>query len=202
MWRPPRNRGACSDEMTNDVSHDDFESGLKPLWVRAHAGDQAAYREALSRIAARLRGYFARRLYALPDDVEDLVQETLLALHLQRGTYDPGLPVSAWVYAIARHKLVDLLRRRGRREGLSQSLDDLDEGLHPAAPEVQPARRDLMLLLESLPASQRLAIVLTKIEGLSVAEASQRSGVSVSALKVQVHRGLRRLAELVRAGGT
>jgi len=188
--------------MTNDASHDDFESGLKPLWMRAHAGDEAAYREALSRIAARLRGYFARRLYALPDDVEDLVQETLLALHLQRGTYDPGLPVSAWVYAIARHKLADLLRRSGRREGLHQSLHDLDEGLHPAAPEGQPARRDLMLLLESLPASQRRAIVLTKIEGLSVAEASQRSGVSVSALKVQVHRGLRRLAELVRGSGT
>lgn len=74
---------------------EDFEAALKPLWLRAQAGDEAAYREALLRIAARLRGYFARRLAALPEDVEDLVQETLLALHQQRGTYEPALPVSA-----------------------------------------------------------------------------------------------------------
>ena len=186
--------------MTDAAPHDDFESGLKPLWMRAQAGDEAAYRDALSRIAARLRRYFARRLFALPDDVEDLVQETLLALHQQRGTYDPGLPVSAWVHAIARHKLVDLLRRRGRREALNEPLDDLAEDLHPAAaPDEQPTRRDLALLLATLPAAQRLAIVLTKIEGLSVAEAAQRGGVSVSALKVQVHRGLKRLAVLVRS---
>ena len=186
--------------MTDAVPHDDFESGLKPLWMRAQAGDEAAYREALSRIAARLRRYFARRLFALPDDVEDLVQETLLALHQQRGTYDPGLPVSAWVHAIARHKLVDLLRRRGRREALNQPLDDLTEDQHlSTVPDEQPTRRDLALLLATLPAAQRLAIVLTKIEGLSVAAAAQRGGVSVSALKVQVHRGLKRLADLVRS---
>ena len=186
--------------MTGGAPHDGFESGLKPLWMRAQAGDEAAYREALSRIAARLRRYFARRLFALPDDVEDLVQETLLALHQQRGTYDSGLPVSAWVHAIARHKLVDLLRRRGRREALNEPLDDLAEDQHLAAvPDEQPARRDLALLLATLPAAQRLAIVLTKIEGLSVAEAAQRGGVSVSALKVQVHRGLKRLADLVRS---
>lgn len=186
--------------MTDAVQHDDFESGLKPLWMRAQAGDEAAYREALSRIAARLRSYFSRRLFALPDDVEDLVQETLLALHQYRGTYDPAVPVSAWVHAIARHKLVDLLRRRGRRESLNEPLDELAEDQHPAAvPDEQPARRDLALLLATLPAAQRLAIVLTRIEGLSVAEAAQRGGVSVSALKVQVHRGLKRLAELVRS---
>lgn len=186
--------------MTDAVQHDDFESGLKPLWMRAQAGDEAAYREALSRIAARLRSYFSRRLFALPDDVEDLVQETLLALHQYRGTYDPAVPVSAWVHAIARHKLVDLLRRRGRREALNEPLDELAEDQHPVAvPDEQPARRDLALLLSALPAAQRLAIVLTKIEGLSVAEAAQRGGVSVSALKVQVHRGLKRLADLVRS---
>lgn len=185
--------------MTDDASHDDFEAGLKPLWLRAQAGDEAAYRQALSRIATRLRGYFARRLFGLPDDVEDLVQETLLALHLHRGTYDPGLPVSAWVVAIARHKLIDWLRRRGRREALHESLDDLDESRQPSLPDAPPARRDLGLLLEMLPAAQRLAIVLTKIEGLSVAEASRRSGVSASAIKVQVHRGLKRLADAVRS---
>ena len=180
---------------------DDFEAGLKPLWLRAQAGDEAAYREALDRIAVRLRRYFGRRLAWRPDDVEDLVQETLIALHLRRGTYDAGLPVSAWLHAIARHKWIDLLRRRGRREAYDESLDELPEDEHPAAPaDGGLARRDLARLLELLPAAQRLAIVATHIEGLSVAEAASRGGVSVSALKVQVHRGLRRLGELVGKG--
>jgi RNA polymerase sigma-70 factor (ECF subfamily) len=194
----PCNRCSRADEMSDNANRDDFESGLKPLWTQAQAGDESAYRAALERIAARLRGYFGRRLQALPDEVEDLVQETLLALHLQRGTYDAALPVSAWVHAIARHKLVDLWRRRGRREALHDPLDELDESAHPLASDAQPARRDLGLLIETLPAAQQQAIVLTKIEGLSMAEASARTGVSVAALKVQVHRGLKRLAELVR----
>jgi RNA polymerase sigma-70 factor (ECF subfamily) len=184
--------------MSDDATSDAFESGLKPLWTRAQAGDDAAYRAALERIAARLRAFFGRRLQSLPDEVEDLVQETLLALHLQRGSYDPGLPVSAWVHAIARHKLVDLWRRRGRRESLHEPLDELADSEHPLAAESQPARRDLGVLIETLPAAQQQAIVLTKIEGLSMAEASARTGVSVAALKVQVHRGLKRLAALVR----
>lgn len=186
--------------MSDDLFRGDFESRLKPLWLRAQAGDEAAYREALTRIAARLRGFFGRRLQALPDEVEDLVQETLMALHLQRGTCDPALPVSAWVFAIARHKLVDLWRRRGRREALHDPLDGLDDSEHPSVPEELPVRRDLLGLLDALPSAQRRAIALTRIEGLSVVEASQRCGVSVSALKVQVHRGLKRLTVLARSG--
>ena len=197
----PCNLRRPENEMPVDATPDAFEAALHPLWVRAQAGDEAAYREALGRMAARLRAYFARRLFAWPDDVEDLVQETLLALHLQRGTYDPALPVSAWMHAIARHKLVDLMRRRGRHEALHDSLDEIDDDRHPAAtPDARPAQRDLARLLDTLPEAQRRAIVLTKIEGLSVAEAAARGGVSVSALKVQVHRGLRRLAERVRTG--
>lgn len=180
-------------------SHDDFELTLKPLWLRAQAGDSEAYRLALAKIALRLRKFYSRRLQALPDEVEDLVQETLLALHLQRGTYDETLPVSSWVFAIARHKLVDLWRRRGRRESLNDSLDDLSEDQHPVGREELPSKRDLAVLLEQLPAPQRQAILLTKIEGLSMIEASERSGVSVAALKVQVHRGLKYLADLVRS---
>jgi RNA polymerase sigma-70 factor, ECF subfamily len=184
-------------ELSNGAARSDFEAELAPLWRRAQAGDEAAYREALEAIAARLRGYFARRLLSAPQDVEDLLQETLLALHLRRGTHDAALPVSNWVYAIARHKLVDLWRRRGRREALHQPLDDTADLQAPIHEEL-PARRDLEALLGALPEAQRLAITLIKIEGLSLAEASQRSGASVSALKVRVHRGLRRLAGLVR----
>jgi RNA polymerase sigma-70 factor (ECF subfamily) len=184
--------------MTPDDARDAFESGLKSLWLRGQAGDEAAYREALQRMASRLRLYLRRRMASLPDDVEDLLQETLLALHLQRGTHDPSLPVSSWMFAIARHKLVDLWRRRGRREALHEPLDDLDDAAMPQAADDQLAGRDLGQLLKSLPEAQRLAIVLTKIDGLSVAEAALQTGASESAIKVQVHRGLKRLALLVR----
>lgn len=193
------NQTACPDEMSSEGPRDEFESGLKRLWLCAQAGDEPAYREALVMISRRLRSFFGRRLASLPDEVEDLVQETLIALHLQRGTFDPSSPVTAWVHAIARHKLVDLWRRRGRREALHDSLDDLAEREHPVAPEEQTTRRDLAVLLQTLPPAQRQAIALIKVEGLSVAEASARSGVSASALKVQVHRGLKRLALLVRS---
>lgn len=184
--------------MTVDASPGDFESALKPLWLRAQSGDDVAYRQALSLLATRLRGYLKRRLSGLPGEVEDLVQETLLALHLQRGTYDPTLPVSAWAVAIARHKLVDLWRRRGRRDSLHDAIDDVDEQLLAAEPDDGGALRDLEVLFDELPKAQRQAIVLTKLEGLSVAEAAARTGASESAIKVQVHRGLRRLAALVR----
>lgn len=184
--------------MPTDTSPADFESRLKPLWLRAQAGDEAAYRQGLALLAARLRGYFKRRLAGLPDEVEDLVQETLLALHLQRGTYDPALPISAWALAIARHKLVDLWRRRGRRESLHEAIDDVDEELLAAETAEAGAGRDLQVLLQALPLAQRQAIELTKLEGLSVAEAAERTGATPSAIKVQVHRGLKRLAALVR----
>ena len=186
--------------MPADDSPGDIESTLKPLWLRAQSGDDAAYRQALGLLAARLRAYLKRRLSGLPDEVEDLVQETLLALHLQRGTYDPTLPVSAWAVAIARHKLVDLWRRRGRQDNLHEVIDDVDERLLAAVPDDGGARRDLATLFEALPLAQRQAIVLTKLEGLSVAEAAARTGASESAIKVQVHRGLKRLAALVRGG--
>lgn len=184
--------------MPLDASPGDFESRLKPLWLRAQSGDEVAYRQCLGLLAGRLRGFLKRRMSGLPDDVEDLVQETLLALHLQRGTYDPTLPVSAWAVAIARHKLVDVWRRRGRRDHLHDAIEDVDEQLLVADADDGGARRDLALLLNELPEAQRHAIVLTKLEGLSVAEAASRTGASESAIKVQVHRGLKRLATLVR----
>lgn len=188
--------------MPFDANSGDLESALKPLWLRAQSGDEVAYRQCLGMLATRLRGYLRRRLAGVPDEVEDLVQETLLALHLQRGTYDPSLPVSAWAVAIARHKLVDLWRRRGRRDDLHDALDDVDEQLLVAEPDDGGAKRDLAVLLKGLPEAQRQAIVLTKLEGLSVAEAALRAGASESAIKVQVHRGLKRLAALVRSSGS
>ncbi len=192
------NQTILYDELKNDAHFSDFESGLKPLWLRAQSGDDLAYREALRLIAGRLRAYFRRHLMNLPDDVEDLVQETLLALHLHRGSYDPSHAVTAWVLGISRHKLVDLYRRRGRREALHDPIDELEDFLAAEESGEMLANVDLRSLLDELPQAQRVAIEMTKLEGLTVAQASARTGVSESAIKVQVHRGLKRLAVLVR----
>lgn len=181
-----------------EPAQSDLEQQLRPLWLRAQAGDEAAYRLALGLCARRLRVFFGRRMAAEPHAVEDLVQETLLALHLQRGTYDDSVPVTAWLHAIARHKLIDQLRRLGRTRRLFDSMDELPEDLHPSIDVESTAGRDLELLLQALPASQREAIIDTKIEGLSVAESAARRCVSESAVKVHVHRGLKRLAKLMQ----
>lgn len=181
-----------------EPAQSELEQQLRPLWLRAQAGDEAAYRLALGLCARRLRAFFARRLTAQPHDVEDLVQETLLALHLQRGTYDDSVPLTAWLHAIARHKLIDQLRRLGRRRRLFDSMDELPEELHPALDTEPTAGRDLEVLLQGLSLSQRLAIIDTKIEGLSVGESAARRNVSDSAVKVHVHRGLKRLAKLMQ----
>ena len=94
------------------------EDELRGLLVRGLAGDAAAYHAFLKELSGFLRAYLRRRLARIPDDVEDLVQETLLAVHNQRHTYDAAQPVTAWVHAIARYKMIDLLRRRAGREGL------------------------------------------------------------------------------------
>lgn len=190
--------------MTGVEPADAFEASLAPLWRRAQAGDEAAYRDALRRMAARLRSYLRRRLAERPDDVEDLVQDILIAVHVQRRTHDPALPVSPWLHAIARYRLVDHWRRHGRRDALHDAVDDLDDWPAEDAPhEAAAARRDLGVLLARLPAAQRRAIELTRLEGMSVTEAALHTGASVSAIKVQVHRGLKRLAAWVRpdAGG-
>lgn len=192
------NQVSVPGEMRGHSDSSGLEADLRPLWACAQAGDEAAYRQALGLMAGRLRSYFKRRMPSLQDDVEDLVQETLLAVHLQRGTYDPAFAVCAWFTAIGKHKLVDLWRRRGRLDDWTDAYDDSDPAQAVAQTAEPHSLRDLERLLEQLPALQRQAIVLTKLEGLALAEASARTGVSIAALKVQVHRGLKRLAMCVR----
>jgi RNA polymerase sigma-70 factor (ECF subfamily) len=175
------------------------ETRLQRLMVRAVAGDDAAYRDLLTQLSASLRAFYRRRLVNLPAEVEDLVQETLLAIHNQRHTYDVDRPFTAWCFGIARYKLVDLLRRRARAEALTDPLNDERELLDAQDPTSGDARRDLLGLLDTLPDRQRLPIVHVKIEGRSVAETAQLTGISESAVKVGIHRGLKALAKLVGA---
>lgn len=174
------------------------EERLRDLLVRGLAGDAPAYHAFLKDLSAHLRAFLRKRLVRLPDEVEDLVQESILAVHNQRHTYDTDQPLTAWVHAIAKYKLVDLLRRRASRDLLTDPLDDELDVLSFADTEAADARRDLGKLLERLPDRQRLPIVHMKLEGLSVAETAQLTGMSESAVKVGVHRGLKALAAMIR----
>jgi RNA polymerase sigma-70 factor (ECF subfamily) len=176
----------------------DSEERLRGLLVRGLDGDEAAYRAFLSDLSAHLRGFLRRRLTRAPEEVEDLLQETLLAVHNQRHTYEPSQPLTAWLHAIAKYKLIDCLRRRARRDLLHDPLDE-GTGLFAAADgEALEARRDLAKLMAALPARQRLPIECVKLQGLSVAEAARKLTMSESAVKVGVHRGLKALAAKVR----
>ena len=174
------------------------EERLRKLLIRGLAGDASAYHAFLQELSAHLRAFLRKRLARLPDEVEDLVQESLLAVHNQRHTYDAGQPLTAWVHAIAKYKLVDLLRRRAKRELLTDPLDEEIDFLSSSDNEAADARRDLAKLLEQLPDRQRLPIVHMKLEGLSVAQAARVTGMSESAVKVGVHRGLKALATMIR----
>lgn len=174
------------------------EARLRALLLQGLAGEADAYHAFLKALSAHLRAFLRRRLSGLPDEIEDLVQDTLLAVHSQRHTYRADQPLTAWVQAIARYKLIDLFRSRAGREALHDPLDD-ELGLFASSDtEAAQARRDVASLLEQLPDHQRLPIVHTKLEGLSVAEAARATGMSESAVKVGVHRGLKALAALMK----
>lgn len=173
------------------------EAQLQELLVEGLAGDAASYHAFLKTLSGHLRAYFRRRLSGLPDDVEDLVQEVLLAVHNQRHTYETDQLLTPWVFAIARYKMVDLLRRRADRDALHEPLDDELAVFATADNEAATARRDVMRLLDQLPERQRLPIQLMKIDGLTVMEAAKTTGMSESAVKVGVHRGLKALAKLM-----
>jgi RNA polymerase sigma-70 factor (ECF subfamily) len=162
----------------------------------ALAGDARAYSDLLAELTRHLRAYYARRLSSSPEDAEDLVQDTLIAMHRRRASYDPHQPLTAWVYAIARYRLIDHYRRSKVRQTVP--LDDA--GALFAADEAEPAmaKRDVSRLLAQLPAKRAEMIRRTKIEGQTAAEAGASLGLTEGAVKVNVHRGLKSLAAQVR----
>jgi RNA polymerase sigma factor (sigma-70 family) len=173
------------------------ENRLKQLMLLSLGGDAAAYRALLADLSARLRTYYRRRLGDGAADAEDLVQETLIAMHERRISFDRSQPLTAWVYAIARHKLIDHLRRRRIR--VAVSVEDCAELFAPDDIEQTAAARDVAQLLATLPDATSEAIRLTKLEGHSIDEAAERTGKSATATKVSIHRGLARLTQ--RRGG-
>lgn len=180
------------------------EIALGRLMQRAQAGDAAAYTVLLTALTPIVRRMIrSRRASFGADAIEDLVQDTLLSLHAARATYDPTRPLLPWVSAIVRHRLGDAARRDARRRRREQPLGD-----EPAAGEVMMDRRDegpgdteaLAAAIQALPAGQRQAIELLKLQELSLQEASAATGTSVGALKVATHRAIASLRKALGAG--
>ena len=165
------------------------------LMAAALLGDGGAYRRLLTEVDPWLRRYFARRLPAAV--VDDAVQDTLLAVHTRRHTYDPGRPFKAWLSGIARYKWIDRLRALAREPAVSLDDELVDApavGDHGAAVTSAILLRKLLGRLKS---AQIDAITLVKLQGFSIEEASQRTGQSASLIKVNIHRGLAKLSAVV-----
>ncbi|WP_026621699.1 RNA polymerase sigma-70 factor, ECF subfamily [Ensifer sp. WSM1721] len=167
------------------------DGDLARLFRSALGGDEKAYGDFLNDAAALVRVWARRRAY--PDlDPEDIVQETLLAVHLKRHTWRNDGPVKPWLYAIARHKLVDALRRHGRHTRVE--LGEVEEEL--ASAEAETARDwEIGRALEVLTPGQRSVVRAISVEGRTIAEAARSLGMNETAVRVALHRGLAAIAK-------
>lgn len=168
------------------------EAELARLLKAALQGDEQAYAEFLRKAATLVRGFARRRTGQGSIDPEDIVQETLLAIHLKRHTWQSDLPVEPWLYAIARFKLIDAFRKVGRRQEVV-----LDESFDPPAPEEEQgaSEREIGRALETLAPGQRAVVSAISVEGKSIGETARQFGMTEVAVRVSLHRGLVAIAK-------
>ena len=170
-------------------------------WMRAGLdGDGEAYRLLLDALAPVLRRIARQRLRQAGTgnaDAEDVVQEVLLAVHLKRHTWMRDQPFSPWLNAIARYKLIDVLRRRGRRGEVP--IDDLIEVLPDQSAQAEASPRELERLVGRLQGREHDIVTAISLEGQSVRDAAAKWSMSEGAVRVALHRGLKRLAQLYRS---
>lgn len=174
------------------------EDPLSELMRRSQEGDAAAYAELLKEAATVLRRAIRSRRITLNDeDVEDLIQETLLALHHVRATFDPKRSFMPWLLAIAHNRFVDGARRYFRRGAREVPIDAQNVTFTLSdANSIEEAFGDFEALhqaIQKLPSGQREAIEMLKLREMSLKEASEASGISIGALKVATHRAMNAL---------
>lgn len=173
------------------------EADLAAAMLAGRRGDRAAYSRALSEIARLVRGRVRRRLGWAVNDVEDVVQEVLLSVHLKRATWDEARPVSPWVNAIADHKAIDAIRRRGRESRLiaaSVTLEAVAELVPASEPEWDQVGLDLDWHMAALPRREQEVVRGLTVHGRTVRELASSLGMKEGAVRVALHRGLKRLA--------
>ena len=167
--------------------------GWGAMMAAGQRGEAAPYRRLLAELRPWLLRYFARRLP--PSVVEDAVQDTLIAIHTKRHTWQPDRPFGPWLAGVARYKWIDRLRSASRH-----AADELPENLstpdHESAVTSAAALRGLMATLKP---AQADVIRLVKLDGLSIDDAALRTGQSAALVKVNIHRGLARLARLIES---
>lgn len=193
------------DALMAQRTEDDIRLG--ELMRRAQSGDADAYLCLLEEVVPRVRDIVARRGRGRSQaDVEDLVQDVLLSVHVARATYDPRRPFVPWLLAITRHRLADGARRFARRDAREVQVEDLDVTFSSAAThstlDDSAETADLRQAMAALPVKQREAIQLLKLEELSLKEAAVVTGTSVGALKVATHRAIATLRRLLARDGT
>jgi RNA polymerase sigma-70 factor, ECF subfamily len=174
----------------------------RDLMARYVDGDASAFRELYGQVAPRLLGYLVKMAKSRPL-AEDLLQQTFLKVHRARSAYIRGADPVPWIYAIAHRTFIDEARKQKRAvvdAGDPETLPDVaaDPGETRADPE---AVKEALDALAKLPEAQREAVVLTKLDGKSVAEAAQIAGTTVGAMKVRAHRGYEALRALLGARG-
>ena len=169
------------------------------LMRSAISGDDAAYHRLLKAVTPVLRAAARRGLARAGqpvDQSEDIVQDILLAVHMKRHTWDVSAPFAPWMFAIARNKLIDALRRRGKR--IFVNVDDFAEMLSgEAAPETASAS-EVAAQLQSLPARQRDVLQAIAVDGVSIKDTAAKLSMSEGAVRVALHRGLRSLTAKLR----
>jgi len=176
-----------------------YEIELKALMLASLDGDSASHGALLDRLSRRLRAYYKGKLARIgrgASEAEDLVQEAALAIHIKRHTYNPAEPLTPWVHAIARYKLIDFLRRT-RASFADVPIDEADEIMAHDDNVSAESTYDVRRLMERLPKNMRCSIEAVRLDGQSIAEAAERCGISESGVKVNIHRGLKALAALI-----
>lgn len=168
------------------------------LMRAAMAGDEAAYRTFLKAITPAVRAAARRNLarYGLADsDGEDVVQDTLLAIHLKRQTWDQDRPIGPWIAAITRNKFIDLMRRRGR--AVQIPIEDVAATL--AAEETASLESyEVNRMLGNLNEKQRSVVRSLAVEGVSVRQTAERLNMTETAIRVTLHRAVKALAVIYR----
>lgn len=164
--------------------------------TRGQAGDRQAYEDLLTRVAGLVRAFVVRRVGPMPW-TDDVVQETLVAVHRARHTYDAARPFAPWMYAIAQNRLVDALRIQRRRLFRELAAETSPEPARRPTQERDAMLADVRRAVADLPDTQRRVIELLKFEELSVREVAARLGMSEANVKVTAHRGYRALRQRI-----
>src|SRR3954471_7486298 len=170
------------------------------VWMRASmTGDAGAYRQLLVSLTPHVRAVArsrSRRLGTPEGEVEDLVQEVLLTIHLKRGTWDQSRPIGPWVAAIVRNKLIDALRRRRH---IAMPIEDFVDSLPAEDRTPELSTRDIDTLLGHLKPQQREIVRSISLSGNSIRETAHRLHMTEGAVRVGLHRALKALAVFYRS---